>query len=137
VLAGTLRGVLSQRLLPRIGGGRVAAVEVMINTARIADLILDPIKTDEIPRVLEQGTFHLMQSFQQHLVQLVLEGLVDADVAATASGNRHDFELALAHAERKRQAEEAESAAADPDAPLAGHTLAPAITAALKLAGSR
>src|ERR671935_1371233 len=49
VLAGVLRGVISQRLLPRIGGGRVAAVEVMVNTARIADLIRDPEKTELIP----------------------------------------------------------------------------------------
>ncbi|MEZ5098392.1 MAG: PilT/PilU family type 4a pilus ATPase [Thermoleophilia bacterium] len=107
ILAGTLRGVVSQRLLPRIGGGRVAAVEVMVNTARIAELILDPAKTEEITRALEQGQYHQMQNFQQHLVQLVLDGLVDAEVAAAAASNRHDFELALAHAVRRRQAEEA------------------------------
>ena len=39
ILAGVLRGVVSQRLLPRADGGRVAAVEVMVNNARIADLI--------------------------------------------------------------------------------------------------
>src|SRR5215210_616532 len=47
VLAGVLRGVVSQRLLPKIGGGRVAAVEVMVNTARLAELIRDG-RTDEI-----------------------------------------------------------------------------------------
>jgi len=46
ILASTLRGVVSQRLLPRAGGGRVAAVEVMINTSRISDLIVDPEKTE-------------------------------------------------------------------------------------------
>src|ERR671930_1704284 len=55
VLAGVLRGVISQRLLPRIGGGRVAAVEVMVNTARIADLIRDPTKTDGILDAIEDG----------------------------------------------------------------------------------
>src|SRR4029450_1151435 len=39
VLAGVLKGVISQRLLPKTGGGRVAAVEIMVNNARIADLI--------------------------------------------------------------------------------------------------
>ncbi len=39
ILAGVLKGVVSQRLLPRIGGGRVAAVEVMITNSRIAELI--------------------------------------------------------------------------------------------------
>src|SRR5918999_1750697 len=71
VLAGVLRGVISQRLMPRKAGGRVAAVEVMVNTARIADLIRDS-RTDEITEAIEDGSFHLMQSFSQHLVQLVL-----------------------------------------------------------------
>ena len=39
ILAGVLRGVISQRLLPRVEGGRVAAVEVMVNNSRISDLI--------------------------------------------------------------------------------------------------
>ena len=106
ILAATLRGVVSQRLLPRIGGGRVAAVEVMVNTSLISDLIIDPEKTEDIPEAIEAGEFHNMQSFPQHLVQLVLAGLVEPDVAAGASGNKHDFEIALAHALRSRAAEE-------------------------------
>jgi twitching motility protein PilT len=104
ILAGVLRGVVSQRLLPKVGGGRVAAVEVMVNTARIADLIRDPAKTDGIPEALAEGDFHLMQTFAQHLVQLVLEELVDLETAAAAATNRHDFEIAVQQALRRKQA---------------------------------
>ena len=50
ILAGVLRGVVSQRLIPRKVGGRVAAIEVMVNTARIADLIREPEKTPRAHR---------------------------------------------------------------------------------------
>jgi len=107
VLSGVLRGVVSQRLLPQVGSGRIAAVEVMINTARIAEMIREPSKTDGIPKAIGEGGVHLMQSFMQHLVQLVLEGLVDQEVAANAASNRHDFELSLQHAVRAKRAAEA------------------------------
>jgi twitching motility protein PilT len=115
ILAGVLRGVVSQRLLPKVGGGRVAAVEVMVNTARIADLIRDPAKTDGIPEALAEGDFHLMQTFAQHLVELVLEELVDLETAAAAATNRHDFEIAVQQALRRKQA--AVSNGAPPEEP--------------------
>jgi twitching motility protein PilT len=105
ILAGVLRGVVSQRLLPKVGGGRVAAVEVMVNTARIADLIRDPAKTDGIAEAIEDGDFHSMQSFSQHLVQLVLDELVELETAANAATNRHDFEIAVQQALRRKQAQ--------------------------------
>jgi twitching motility protein PilT len=105
VLAGVLRGVISQRLLPRIEGGRVAAVEVMVNTARIADLIRDG-RADEITEAIEDGEFHHMQSFSQHLVQLVLEELVDEETAANAATNRHDFQIAVQQALRRKRVDE-------------------------------
>jgi twitching motility protein PilT len=115
VLAGVLRGVISQRLLPKLSGGRVAAVEVMVNTARIAELIRDG-RSDEVTEAIEDGDFHHMQSFSEHLVELVLEGLVDEETAAQAASNRHDFEIAVKQAlRRKRVAEEAE--AAEPEDP--------------------
>jgi twitching motility protein PilT len=107
ILAGVLRGVVSQRLLPKIDGGRLAAVEVMVNTARIAELIRDPLKTEGIPEAIADGGFHHMQTFAQHLVQLVLEELVDFETAAAAATNRHDFEIAVQQALRKKRAAEA------------------------------
>jgi twitching motility protein PilT len=103
ILAGVLRGVISQRLLPRKeGGGRVAAVEVMLNNARISDLIRDQ-KTEEITDAIAEGQFFDMQTFSQALIELVLSGDVDREVAANASTNRHDFLVALEQA-LKRQA---------------------------------
>ncbi|MFN8188481.1 MAG: PilT/PilU family type 4a pilus ATPase [Gaiellales bacterium] len=107
ILASVLRGVISQRLLPQVSGGRVAAVEVMVNTARVAEMIREPDKTDSIPKAIEEGRVHQMQSYMQHLVELVLDGVVDPEVAANASSNRHDFELALSRAQRAKAAEEA------------------------------
>ena len=63
ILAGVLRGVVSQRLLPRQDGGRVGAFEVMVTNARIADLIRDD-KADEISEAIEEGTFFNMQTLQ-------------------------------------------------------------------------
>ena len=103
ILAGVLRGVISQRLLPRKeGGGRVAAVEVMVNNARISDLIRDQ-KPEEITDAIAEGQFFEMQTFSQALIELVLVGDVDREVAANASTNRHDFLVALEQA-LKRQA---------------------------------
>ncbi len=106
VLASVLRGVVSQRLVPRISVGRVAAVEVMVNTARIADLIRDPMKADGITDAIEDGSFHQMQSFSQHLVQLVLDNVIDVETAASAATVRHDFELELQQALRRKQVAE-------------------------------
>ena len=61
ILAGVLRGVVSQRLLPRKGGGRIAAVEVMVTNERIADLIRDA-QPEEIPNAIEEGSFYEMQT---------------------------------------------------------------------------
>jgi twitching motility protein PilT len=124
ILAGVLRGVVSQRLLPRTGGGRIAAVEVMINTARISDLIRDPEKTEGITDALEEGQFHNMQSFSQHLVQLVLDDVVEFETAAAAATNRHDFEISVQQALRAKEAaggsgaaDAAEDAPAEPPPP--------------------
>jgi twitching motility protein PilT len=104
ILAGVLRGVVSQRLLPKRDGGRLAAVEVMVNTARIADLIREPEKTEGLTDAIEEGGFHHMQSFSQHLVQLVLDEQVEFEVAATGATNRHDFEIAVQQAVRAKNA---------------------------------
>jgi twitching motility protein PilT len=123
VLAGVLRGVISQRLLPRVGGGRVAAVEVMVMNARISDLIREE-RTEEIPDAVAEGAFFEMQTFQQALIEQVLAGTVEPEVAANASTNHHDFLVALDHAVKRQnadvaqgQAEEQAAAAASADAP--------------------
>lgn len=112
IMAGVLRGVISQRLLPRLGGGRVAAVEVMINNARIGDLIREN-KPEEITDAVAEGDFFHMQTFQKALINKVIEGVIDREVAANASSNRHDFMVALEYAEK------AHEMGIDPTAPAA------------------
>ncbi len=103
VLAGVLVGVISQRLLPRAAGGRVAAVEVMVMNARISELIREE-RADEIPDAIADGAFLDMQTFSQALIELVLAGEVDRETAAAAATNRHDFLLALNQALMRRRA---------------------------------
>jgi twitching motility protein PilT len=94
--AGSLRGIVAQRLVPRADGkGRVPAVEVLINTGRIFDRIVDPDETESIPEVIADGDYYGMQTFDQGLVKLVKEGLVAEDEARRTSTNPHDFDLAL------------------------------------------
>src|SRR5215211_4359938 len=118
VLAGVLRGVVSQRMLPKSDIGRVAAVEVMVNNARVADLIREN-RADEIPDAIADGSFFEMQTFTEALIELVVTGQVKQDVAGNAATNRHDFLVALerslkADAVEKRLAEEE---AAQPELP--------------------
>jgi twitching motility protein PilT len=100
ILAGVLRGVVSQRLLPRVDGGRTPAVEVMVTNARIADLIRDG-RPDEITDAVAEGEFLDMQTFSQALIALVLAGVVERDTAANAASNRHDFLVMLERAEKQ------------------------------------
>jgi twitching motility protein PilT len=109
VMAGVLRGVISQRLLPRIDGGRVAAVEVMVMNTRIADLIREQ-RADEITDAIAEGQYFDMQTFTQALIDQVIAGAVDQEVAANAATNRHDFLVAL---ERALKADGAEKRAAE------------------------
>ncbi|HZD88417.1 MAG TPA: PilT/PilU family type 4a pilus ATPase [Gaiellaceae bacterium] len=109
ILAGVLRGVVSQRLLPRVDGGRVAAIEVMVTNARIADLIREG-RADEITDAVAEGEFFQMQTFTQALIDLVLAGRVERELAANAATNRHDFLVALERSEKLRAAEQAAAA---------------------------
>jgi len=103
ILAGVLRGVISQRLLPRKNGGRIAAVEVMVTNERIADLIRDALPED-IPTAIDEGSFYEMQTLSKALIDLVLAGMVEREVAAGVAPNKHDFMIALTQAEKARAA---------------------------------
>ena len=102
IMAGVLRGVVSQRLLPRIDGGRIAAVEVMVTNTRIADLIRDN-QPESITDAIAEGSFFDMQSFSKALIDLVVSGKVDQEVAANAATNRHDFLVTLEHSLKQQR----------------------------------
>ncbi|MGD0992366.1 MAG: PilT/PilU family type 4a pilus ATPase [Gemmatimonadales bacterium] len=96
-MADALHAVVSQRLLRRKDGhGRVAALEVMIVTSTIKDLILDPNRTSEIREFIADGKEQYgMQTFDQHLQDLVSQDIVEYDTALANSSNPSDFELQM------------------------------------------
>ena len=102
IMAGVLRGVISQRLLPRADGGRIAAVEIMVTNSRIGDLIREN-KPEAITDAIEEGSFFDMQSFTQALIDLVVNGQVEQEVAANAATNRHDFLISVERAMKQRK----------------------------------
>ncbi len=113
IMAGVLRGVISQRLLPKESGGLVAAIEAMVMNARIADLVREG-RADEITDAVAEGEYFGMQTFTQALIDLVLSGKVDREIAANASTHRHDFLVAL---ERAIKVQRAAQAASEPPVP--------------------
>jgi twitching motility protein PilT len=94
-LAGMLKAVISQRLVPRKDGkGRVAAVEVMVSTARIRELILDETKFRELHETIGKGhDTYGMQTFDQSLMSLLQQGLITYEEALLQATNRDDFAL--------------------------------------------
>ena len=128
ILAGVLRGIVSQRLLPKIEGGRVAAVEVMVMNARIADLIREG-RADEITDAVAEGEFFQMQTFTQALIEHVLAGRVDRETAANAATNKHDFLVSLEQADKRKRADEAAAAEPQP-APVAEEAPGPQLVVA-------
>jgi len=95
VLASILEGVISQRLVPTVDGKRAAAMEILVKTPRIKELIMQD-RDSEIKDALEEGKkVYGTQSFDQHLIDLVLEGRVDEETAIEYASNKDDFILKL------------------------------------------
>ena len=97
-LAGALRGIICQRLVPTTDGGRVPCLEVLVNTGRIAERIADPAKTSEIEEVVADGAYYGMRTFDQSLVELVTSDRVSVEEAMEIASNPHDFKLLLEQA---------------------------------------
>jgi twitching motility protein PilT len=94
-LASVLKAVISQRLVPRADGkGRVAAVEVLKNTARVRELIEDKDRTKEIPDAIAQGhQSYGTQTFDQSLMSLVRQNIITYEEAHRQATNPDDFAL--------------------------------------------
>ncbi|MCU1485061.1 MAG: Tfp pilus assembly protein pilus retraction ATPase PilT [Actinomycetia bacterium] len=99
-LAGSLRGIVSQRLVGRADGvGRTPAVEVLVNTGRIFDRIVDPDAPGESLRELvAAGDYYGMQSFDQALLRLYADGVVSLRDALATATNPSDLRVALQQA---------------------------------------
>lgn len=97
-LAGALRGIVCQRLVPDTAGGLVPSHEILVNTGRVAERIADEEKTAEIHDVIAEGSYYGMTTFDQSLLSLVQAGTVTVEHALTASSNPHDLQLQLQQA---------------------------------------
>jgi twitching motility protein PilT len=95
MLASTLKGTISLRLLPKIGGGRVPAVEVMVSTSTIKEYIVNEDETYKISEAIEQGEYYGMQSFDQCLINLLKENQITVEDAVLNSTNGHDFKIKM------------------------------------------
>ncbi len=96
MLAGSLKGVVSQRLVrTRDGMSRVPAVEVLVGTSRIADCISRREETEHIHDAIAEGAYYGMQTFDQSLLQLVKEGAVTVEEAMYQSTSKQNFALLL------------------------------------------
>lgn len=95
-LADTLRWVVSQRLLPQVGGGRVAAMEVMCSSLRVRDLILNG-ETEErtFYNVVKEGVTLNMRTFDQHLTELFHDGLISEKTALSYASHRSEVKRGL------------------------------------------
>ncbi len=96
MLAGTLKGIISQRLVPSATGGRVAACEIMRMTGRVRDMIMDHNQTGRLPEVIADGGYYGMQTFDQALFGHLKAGRVTMEEAMLAASTPHDFKLLVA-----------------------------------------
>ena len=85
-LSVTLQGVISQTLMPKVGGGRICAQEIMVGTDAVRSLVREG-KTAQLGNVLQTGTQFGMQTLESHLAKLAMQGLITADDALNKANN--------------------------------------------------
>jgi twitching motility protein PilT len=102
-LSEALQAVVSQRLLPRADGhGRVAAVEILISTGEVRELIKDASRTAELHEYIQQARDEYgMQTFDQHLIDLVADEVVTYEAALAATTNPTAFEKQMRAVRRR------------------------------------
>ncbi len=93
MVASTLKGIISLRLLTRIGGGLVPAVEVMVNTGTTKEYIVNEQETMKIKEAVEEGDYYGMQSFDQSLIDLYRQKFITLEDAVSMAAHAHDFKL--------------------------------------------
>ena len=102
MIAGVLKGVVSQRLVPTVAGdGRVAVCEVLRMTGRVKDLITNPNETARLHEVIEEGEYYGMQTFDQALLGHLQAGRISMETALRTATHPHDFKLLVAADGRK------------------------------------
>lgn len=97
MLAGTLKGIVSQRLVPALNaGGRVAVTEVLTMTGRVHDAIAEPKSAVGLTEIVAEGDFYGMHTFDQALYAATSQGLVSMEVALRHATHPHDLKLLAA-----------------------------------------
>lgn len=95
-LAGSLKGIICQRLIPTADGkGRVPALELLVVNGRIQQSIIDPLLTGDIEGIVADGEYYGMLTFDQSLVTLLSDGVIDLEEAMSTATNPHDLKVML------------------------------------------
>ena len=88
-LADTLRWVISQRLVPKVGGGRVALFEIMNNNMRVKDAIINGEEEGKtFYEIITEGDAYGMWTFDQHIMKMFTEGKITEDTAMTYASRK-------------------------------------------------
>lgn len=96
LLGAVLRAVVSQRLIPKKGGGRIAALEVMLNTGSIYECIVDASRTKEIPDLIAQGfSQYGSQTFDQALYRFLQDNVIETQDALRYANSPDNLMLKL------------------------------------------
>ena len=123
MIAGTVKGVISQRLVPGAEGGRVAVCEILRMTGRVRDMIMDPEQTGKLVEVITTGGYYGMQTFDQALFAHVKAGRVTFEDALHSASSPHDFKLLMQADGRKGTTMEDVAAAEERRKPEAAQSL--------------
>ncbi len=95
-LAGSLKGIICQRLIPTADGkSRVPALELLVVNGRIQQAIVDPLLTSDIEGIVADGEYYGMLTFDQSLVTLIADGTIDLAEAMATASNPHDLKVML------------------------------------------
>jgi len=95
-LVDTIRWIVSQRLLPKVGGGRVAAMEILCTSLRVKDLILNGETEDRtFYSIIQDGSALEMRTFDQHILELYSRGLITEKTAITYCSQRAEMNRGL------------------------------------------
>ncbi|MCB1187072.1 PilT/PilU family type 4a pilus ATPase [bacterium] len=93
MLSETIKSIISMRLLPMVGGGRIPAMEIMKVTGRIKEFIEDEEKTELIKLAMEEGEDEGMITFDRYLLKMYHLGQITYETALAAASSPHDFKL--------------------------------------------
>ncbi|WP_258935059.1 type IV pilus twitching motility protein PilT [Nesterenkonia pannonica] len=104
-LASTLKGVVCQTLVPKIGGGRVAATEILVMTNAVANLVREG-QMHQLPGVLQSGAAHGMHTYDQHFIKLVEAGAITVRDAEEKVADKESFRQRVQSVFRGRRDEQ-------------------------------